>query len=112
MHHLHGAITLKAVRGAPMYQNSNPLQLTGRHFISKIDQSEECHRYRCFWLTAMGIREDTIYQCRKCDVAFCCQECDATFCIFSCFELYHINKEDFSKVPTKLILLCIVAGRN
>ena len=95
MYHLHGAPTLKAGHGDQMNLNSNPLRLVGRHFISTRDHSKKCQRYRCVRQTASGIRKDTIYQCRKCDVALC---------IFRGFEIYHANK-DFLKVPTKLTLL-------
>ena len=95
MYHLHGAPALWAGRGDPMNLNSNPLRLVGRHFISTRDQLKTRQRYRCVRHTALGIRKDTIYQCRKCDVALC---------IFPCFEIYHTNK-DFLEIPTKLTLL-------
>ena len=95
MYHLHGVPIQKDGRGDPMNQNSNHLRLVGRHFISTRDQLKKRQRYRCVRHTALGIRKDTIYQCRKCDVALC---------ISPCFEVYHTNKH-FLKVPTKLTLL-------
>ena len=94
MYHLHGASTLKAGRGDPMNLNSNPLRLVGRHFISMRDHSKKRQRYRCVRHTALRIRKDTIYQCRK---------YDAALCISPCFETYHTNT-NFLKAPTKLTL--------
>ena len=78
-----------------MNQNSNPLRLVGRHFISTRDQLKKRQRYRSVRHTALGIRKDTIYQCRKCDVAL----------LFPRVLKYIILTRIFLKVPTRLTIL-------
>ena len=66
--------------------NNNPLRLIERHFISNLPSTQNKARAqrKCVRCTKLGIRRDTRFWCRECEVALCFHEC---------FEVYHTKKD-------------------
>ena len=60
------------------------LRLVVRHFITPKYQNLGRKRSRCVRCTKMGVRKETKYECRQCDVALC---------IFPCFEIYYTQRD-------------------
>jgi len=78
--HLSGQCTPCPGRGETVNQRNNPLRLIERHFPTQKNQATGRKRSRCVRCTKMGIRRETTFECRKCDVALCA---------VPCFEIYH-----------------------
>jgi hypothetical protein len=73
-------------KGRPSINEVNPLRLTERHFPSFVpeNQQKKTPTRRCkVCCSKQGIRKESRYMCRNCDVALC---------IVPCFEIYHTKK--------------------
>lgn len=64
---------------------SNPLRLTGRHFINKIPTEEGNKQKvrRCAVCSKNKVRKETSYYCK---------DCNAPLCVIPCFEIYHSKR--------------------
>lgn len=77
-----------AKRGRPSLSDSNPLRLTGRHFMKFIPPNENKQApTRCCKVCCSQTRPDG-KKVRK-ETRYYCQECDVGLCPVPCFEVYH-----------------------
>ena len=70
-YHLCRQRALQPGRGEPINLINNPLRLIERHFISRKNQCLGRKYSKCVRCMKNGLRKETIYECRRCDVALC-----------------------------------------
>lgn len=78
--------TPRASTSGTQENNNLPFRLTERHFISMYptnEKSRKPHPKRCIVCSKRGIRKETRYMCKNCDVPLC---------VLPCFEKYHTKK--------------------